>query len=129
MPPPPPPNTADEASLREVAEALRARQSSLAREEVALKEERDRLERENIALAHEMRRQRYEEASRFLGSGTRSIGGGGGGGLAAIQPLPAPFPAHATWTASQPAMLNGRYLLLSLIGKGEFSEVWHAVDL
>ena len=129
MPPPPPPNTADEASLREVAEALRARQSSLAREEVALKEERDRLERENIALAHEMRRQRDEEASRFLGSGIRSIGGGGGGGLAAIQPLPAPFPAHATWTASQPAMLNGRYLLLSLIGKGEFSEVWHAVDL
>ena len=115
--------------MRTTAFPLRICRRRLAREEVALKEERDRLERENIALAHEMRRQRYEEASRFLGSGTRSIGGGGGGGLAAIQPLPAPFPAHATWTASQPAMLNGRYLLLSLIGKGGFSEVWHAVDL
>ena len=123
MPPPPAQVEAEDTALREAAEALRARLSTLSREKATLESERERLEREKIGLAHEMRRQRDEEASRFLRAGAHNRTPAGAAAL------PAPFPAHASWTIGPPVILNSRYLLLSLIGKGGFSEVCHAVDL
>jgi len=73
-------------------------------EERRLREEQQILEKEKVVFMQEYKRMRDEEVSKYCGSHSRRI-------------------------SNQLTLLKDRYLILSILGKGGYSEVYRAFDL
>ena len=93
------PNTENE--LNDMKELINFKLNSYQREEIEIKEKLDRLETEKTLVAIESKRLREEETSRYASNTSKEK-----------------FP-----------ILANRYLILSLLGKGGYSEVYKAFDL
>lgn len=103
-------------------ESVRTQQTTLKREEAALADELKRAQAAKAVLLREIKRMRDEDGERHPAP-PHAL-------------LPSPQPSHGclwSWyTASdfvKRPVLNSRYLLMHLLGKGGFSEVWKAMDL
>ena len=86
----------------ELSSTLPLRLALLMREEIELKEKLDKLEIEKNIHIQDCRRMAEEDSAKYSKSTTE----------------------HEAWP-----VLHGRYLLLSLLGKGGYSEVYRAYDL
>ncbi|GBM25672.1 Serine/threonine-protein kinase tousled-like 1 [Araneus ventricosus] len=110
--PDPPKDLLSWSEFFEQEEIFKLRQVSLKKEDTDLQLELEKLERERNLHIRELKRIHNEDQSRFL---------------ATLKTVPSSS-AHNSWFNNHP-VLHERYLLLTLLGKGGFSEVHKAFDL